>query len=136
MQVVQQQPRRAADVDTETAAIMDTIVQTRRERDMLRDEVERLEAGLATARREGGFLREQLQHAEFKRDFYQRHYVSLHVRLADIGNTIMRAIEDAKIEAAANGIDDAGKRSEVAADLDDEARLRDLASKLSPENAP
>lgn len=117
------------DIDAETAGIMETIVQTRRERDAFKAELSNVDVANKELRREVDFLRGQLHEVERKRDFYQRHYVALFTQLATVGMTVNAALDDAKAQAAAQGI----QQERQARGLDDDGAA-ELAQKLAPES--
>lgn len=90
------------------AATFESIARTHEERDQLSDENAELKSLLVRANRENAFLTEKFRQVEANRDFYQRHYVALHTRLADLSvdveqlrNKIDHAVAEAKREADA-----------------------------------
>ena len=120
--------------DADTTAIVDNIVQTRKERDQLRLDVRRSEATIAELRRENEFLRSKLEDANHDRDFYHARYITLHTRMSDISHMIINGMQIAAREAAAAGIDDPLRRNAEPVDLDEEARLKTLAKTLGADN--
>lgn len=134
---------REGELHPDVATMFNSIASTRDERDRLRIEVSELHELLAKAKRENDFLENRLAEAEHKRDFYQHHYVALHVRLSDLDLTIenhlrniettiqsalsnvrlvvQNAITEAKRDADASGIDQSGGEPERAGDKGTEA---------------
>jgi len=93
------------------AATFENIARTHEERDQLAAENADLKKLLAAADRENDFVSGKLREVEANRDFYQRHYVALHSRLADLEidvdnlrNRIAHAISEARREADAGGV--------------------------------
>jgi hypothetical protein len=120
--------------DPDTTAIVDNIVQTRKERDQLRLDVRRHEATIAELTREIEFLRARLDEAHHDRDFYHARYITLHTRMSDISHLIINGMQVAAREAAAAGIEDPLRLNAEPVDLDEQARLKELAATLGANN--
>lgn len=70
--------------DAETAQVVDSIIQSRRENARLRERVSALEIDLGFERERVRQLEELLNEAERKRDLYQFHSTAFTVRLQDL----------------------------------------------------
>jgi septal ring factor EnvC (AmiA/AmiB activator) len=77
-------PRQERQIDAETTAEVEKIIQTRRERDQLREQVHALDIDNGFLRERIRVLEESLTEAERKRDIYQFHSAAFTTRLHDL----------------------------------------------------
>lgn len=82
-------------ISPHTAGILEGITRTAEEKELLERENASLRAELAQARMENNMLRQALDEAEYKRDFYLRQATSLMANLHTINTVIVKATQEA-----------------------------------------
>lgn len=132
-------------LDPKTTEIIENMVATTNERNLLRDSVHSLEAELSETRRRAQFLEDEVDKLRHERDFYMRHSTAITVRLNDIGHLINLTLEDAKRAAYAPKLSGAQAAQEAPAEgggtptsdtlpeSDVSEGARDIASRFAPE---